>query len=91
MTDGGETLKFNLTSQDNLEDNISSLISQLDRFKHKDLKLIFNLMVEGDSAQVDPIIDTVFQDANVKNQISIKEIERFSRTPGYPKPSMRIT
>ena len=91
ITEDEDNFKFNLTSQDNLVEKISTLMKQLDRLKHKDLKLIFNLMVEGDSAQVDPIIDSVFQEANVKNQISIKEIERFSRTPGYPKPTMRIS
>ena len=90
IINGEDNIKFNLTSQDNLEDKISTLITQLDRFKHKDLKLIFNLMVEGDSAQCDTIIDNVFQDANVNNQISIRETERFSRTPGYPKPNIRI-
>ncbi len=91
VTDGVETLKFNLTSQDNLEDKISTLITQLDRFKRKDLKLIFNSMVEGETLQVDSIVDSVFQNAKVVNHVIITEIERFSRTPGYPKPSMRIT
>ena len=47
-------------------------------------------MVEGDTAQVDSIVDSVFQNANVESQVIIREIERFSRTPGYPKPTMRI-
>lgn len=86
-----DTLKFNLTSMDDLNERISTLITQLDQFKHEDLKLTFNLMVEGDSRKVDSIIDSVFHNANVENQVIVKEIEHFSRTPGYPKPSMRIS
>jgi len=91
VTDGMDNLKFNLTSLDNLGDKISTLTAQLDHFNRKELKLIFNLMVEGDTAQVDSIIDSIFQRANVEDQVNIKEIECFSRTPGYPKPSMRIS
>jgi len=91
VTDGMDNLKFNLTSLDNLGNKISILTAQLDQFKHKELKLIFNLMVEGDTAQVDSIVDSVFQKANVENQVNIKEIERFSRTPGYPTPTRRIS
>ncbi len=79
-----------MTSQDILEDKISGLINHLDRFNHKDIKSTFNIMVEGDSTRVDTIVDDVFQNANLEKQVRIKEIERFSRIPGYPKPSMRI-
>jgi hypothetical protein len=91
LVDGVDTLKFNLTSQDCIKEKISTLIKQLDRFKHKDIKLIFNSMVEGETSQVNSIVDTVFRNAIVENQVIIEEIESFSRTPGYPKPSMRIS
>lgn len=90
IADGGNNLKFNLTSEDNLGEKITTLITQLEQFKHKDLRLIFNLMVEGDTAQADSIVDSVFQNAKIENKIVIKEFKRFSRTPGYPKPIMRI-
>ena len=90
ITDDKINLKFNLTSQDTLEEKISALKAQLNQFKHNDLHLTLNLMVEGDIRQVDSLVDSIFQKVNAENQVSVKEIERFSRTPGFPKPTKRI-
>lgn len=85
-----DNLKFNLTNQDNLAEKIFSLRIQLDQFKYKVFNMTFNLMVEGDFKKVDTIVDDVFQNANLERRVSIKEIERFSRTPSYPNPTKRI-
>jgi len=90
ITANSDNLKFNLTSQDSLEEKISNLNTNLDQFNHKDLKMTFNAMVEGDSKIVDTIVDDVFLNADLEKQVSIKEIKRFTRVPSYPKPSMRI-
>lgn len=87
----GQAIKINLTSQDDLDQKITKEILKLNLLKGNQITLLINIMVEGSAALLEKSFDTIMNKFRNENQIIIKETARFSRVPGYPKPSLRIS
>lgn len=84
----GLPIKINLTGMD--ESGVGDQLTELKLVNHKQIQLLINAMVIGDAAVLETRLNEVIDRFMKKNKIKFKEIKRFNRVPGYPKPSMRI-
>jgi Ni2+-binding GTPase involved in maturation of urease and hydrogenase len=90
ITDGENNIRFNLNILDDLEEKLSSLTLDLNQIQNKDLNLLINAMVEGNAALVESILNEVVLKIKSVKGISLRERANFSRTPDYPKPTIRV-
>jgi Ni2+-binding GTPase involved in maturation of urease and hydrogenase len=88
--DCSQAIKINLTSQDNLDGKTNEEVRKLDMLTGIQITLLINAMVEGSAALLDESLDTIIKQVCNNNQIISLETARFSRVPGYPKPTLRI-
>jgi len=90
VSDGNQVSKINLTSLDDYAAKIDSEIRKLDLLSGNQITLLINAMVEGGADILENSLDTIISRFCNRNQIAISETARFSRVPGYPKPTLRI-
>ena len=84
----GQTVKINQTGMDDF-----ILANELDKvyeLKGSRISLLVNAMVEGDAALLEGQLNNIIIQFGEEKNIMIRETARFTRVPGYPKPTKRI-
>ena len=90
VSDGGRAVKLNLTGLDSPADAWKTQADLLVELNTGQLRLLFNIMAEGDLESVREALDDLIQRYLIQLGMDIEPVSAFERVPGYPQPTMRI-
>jgi hypothetical protein len=90
VTNGKTRMRLNITSLDDLESMGQTTIFEPGEIQSSIVELIINVMVEGDMPLLDTVLEDVIQAFAAEKGVEISEKGRFTRTPGFPKPTKRL-
>ena len=90
VSDRENAIKLNLTGLDNPADAWKNQADRLAELNGGQLRMLINIMVEGDLETVRTALDDLIQRYLIQLGVDIEPISAFERVPGYPQPTMRI-
>lgn len=79
-----------MTGEDSRSDTLKPQLEWVSQLPAGKVQFIVNIMVEGELAVVEEALDKIVRKNLTQSGIQLTELARFSRVPGYPKPTMRI-
>jgi len=91
LNDESQTIKINLTSMDSPAAEWASQLQRLDTLKGTRIHLLINIMLEGNQQLAEQMLEDDIDRFLVQLGLNVETISTFSRVPGYPKPTIRIS